>query len=107
MQSGKLRHRVDIQATTTTYATDGQPTEAWATVASAWAWVKPNSAREFMEARSQESNVTDQVVMRYEDYPSLTMAHRLKHGDRILNIAALMNEGERDRQWSAMCVEVV
>jgi len=107
MQSGKLRHRVDIQALTRAYGTDGHPTDTWATSVSVWAWVKPLSARELMEARSQESQVSHQVIMRYEDCPTLTMAHRLKYGDRVLNIGSLFSEGERDRQWVAMCIEVV
>ena len=62
MDTGKLRHTVEIQERVDTYAPDGV-TPLWSTVATRKAAIKPATAEEFLEADRTGSVAPRTLVM--------------------------------------------
>ena len=107
MRAGQLRHRIEVQALTRTRnATSGGFTEAWAEPGrQMWAHVRPLSAREFMEAQANQSDITHTVVIRY-DTPLPSPKDRIRFRGRFLHIvSAITNMDERDRWLVMKCTE--
>ncbi len=77
MMTGKLRHRLDVQAFTEVVdPSTGYRTKSWATVhAAVPADIEPLSGREFLAAAASQSQVTSRIIIRY--LPGITAAHRL------------------------------
>ena len=105
MQAGKLRHHLEVQAATETRDAHGGVTRDWRTVDMRWAAVEPLTGRELFEAQQVQGRATVRVRMR--PYGDLTPSHRLKFGDRVLNIDSIQNIDERDREMEVLCVEAI
>lgn len=80
MRSGKLRHRVDIQALDLVQDPDsGEMVSGWTTV---WPKVpasfEPLSARDLMAAQAAQSEATARVMIRYRQgvLPTMRVLHR-------------------------------
>jgi SPP1 family predicted phage head-tail adaptor len=72
--SGDLRHRVQLQALTTAQnPVTGEIEQSWSTIAEPWAQVVPMSAREFVAAAAEQSEVRGRMVMRYRGEVDATM----------------------------------
>ena len=105
MQSGKLRHLVDIQTVTATRDSTGQATNAWAdTSTNQRAFIRPLRGNELMIARQVTPQVTHEITMRN---PTLTHLQRLQEagGSRTFNILSIINVNERDHEKRILCVE--
>lgn len=87
LYAGKLRHRIDIQVKTETQdAITGAITHTWATYDGCTnipASVEPLSAREFIAAQANQSEIVARIVIRYRT--GLTAAMRIIHGSTIYN----------------------
>jgi SPP1 family predicted phage head-tail adaptor len=85
MDAGKLRHRVDFERRINTQdPVTGEVVPVWQKLATAVpASIEPLSAREFLAAKSLQSEVTTRIVVRYR--AGLNAAMRIKHGSRIYN----------------------
>jgi len=101
--AGRLRHRVEIQNPTATPDAQGGQTLAYATVERAWAAIEPVGARDRWATAQMQVWVTHNVTLRYT--PTVTMASRLLHGARVLNIVQLTNVDERNRELRLLCAE--
>ncbi len=95
MRSGALRHRVAIQRATETLDAFGQTSRAWATLATVWASIEPTGGSETVKGRAIRADQTHEVRMRHTD---CTTGDRLTLGARVLNIVAVVNVAERDRE---------
>ena len=74
LAAGKLRHKVLIQYPLTTQDPNtGAMIVEWTDVASVWASVEPLSAREFIAAGAEQSEVSGKVIMRRRDDINATM----------------------------------
>lgn len=74
LAAGKLRHKVLIQYPLTTQdPATGAMIVVWTDVASVWASVEPLSAREFIAASAEQSEVNGKVVIRRRDGIDATM----------------------------------
>ena len=72
--AGKLRHKVTIQyAAITQDPNTGAMIENWTELASVWASVEPLSAREFISAGAEQSEVKGKIIMRRRDDVNATM----------------------------------
>jgi SPP1 family predicted phage head-tail adaptor len=99
LAAGNLRHRVALQAPVIVQDPDtGEMETTWETVAEPWAEVIPMSAREFVAAAAEQSEVRGRIVIRYRDGVDATMrvVHRGKwyaiHGvaeDKVSGIECL------------------
>lgn len=102
IQAGQLRHRVEVQVRSVT-KTRGIVTETWATEMLIWAKVSPLAGRELERAREVVANATHQVQTRYR--VGINTRKRLRHDNRILNIEAVQDVDERNRELILTCVE--
>jgi SPP1 family predicted phage head-tail adaptor len=66
--AGKLRHKVTLQAPTTTQDSDtGEQVVEWHTIAEPWAEIAPLSGREYLAAGAEQSEVRGRITIRYRD----------------------------------------
>ena len=66
MQSGKLKHLIEIERKTETKDADiGESVFAWSRVIRAWASMEPLSARELIRVREFSSEITTRFEIRY------------------------------------------
>lgn len=104
MRAGLLRHRVTIQAPTTTVNERGAQTPGWAEVATVWAEVRTPTGRERSGDERTVAVLSHVVTMRYR--PGLTAAHRLKWGDRVFSLLATPDPDNRRRMLVCQCQEI-
>lgn len=97
--SGDLRHRVRIEAPTGGQVQDpntGEMTSEWETVADVWADVVPMSAREFVAAGAEQSEVRGRMVIRYREDVDATM--RVFYRGRYYAIFGVMPDDVSGRE---------
>lgn len=104
MKIGDLRKQLIVQAEQQTPDGAGGYALAWTTLASVWANISPLTGRELYTAGHQESRVTHKVTMRWRKDLAITPDMRLLYNERVLNIRAVINEGERN-QYAILLVE--
>ncbi|AOV02390.1 phage head closure protein [Delftia tsuruhatensis] len=104
LESGKLRHRVRIEAYTEQRDSSGEVIQnqetgevlmAWQQVATVWAAVEPLSAREFIQSAATQSQVTARITIRQRDdlLPSMRLVHvRSGRQGVIYNPAAFLED---------------
>lgn len=108
---GKLRHKIELQSYTTSPDAAGQPIKTYSTYATAWAWIRPMSGRELMNAQQPVGEITHKVTIRYNS--SLDESHRIKYYDykketyRYFDINYIGNFDERNIYQELMCKEKV
>tara|TARA_Y100000815_G_scaffold274502_1_gene308828 strand:- start:14816 stop:15148 length:333 start_codon:yes stop_codon:yes gene_type:complete len=81
MRAGKLRHKVTIQAPGLTQdPVSGEMLPGWTDFASVWASIEPLSARDFIAAQANQSEITARIVIRYREgiLPTMRIIHRGK-----------------------------
>jgi SPP1 family predicted phage head-tail adaptor len=106
MQSGKLRHRVVLQAEAPSQdATTGAITNGWTTFATVWASVEPLSAREFIAAGGVGSGVVARVVIRY--LAGVVPSMRIVHGSRTFNIEGVLADKKSGTEYLTLPVSEV
>ena len=90
MQIGRLNRRVEIQESTSTQGVDGASVLAWSTVKTVWASIVPASANESAgRGNAVMATASHGLRMRYKAYPTLTMRHRFKYGERVFLISSI------------------
>lgn len=107
MRAGSLRHRVELQEPVDS-ARDayGSKKPTWNTVFSNIPMeIRPISGKEAEVVRQTHPNVTHFGRVRYS--PEFTSLRRLKEGDRIFEIEAVLNLGERNREMRLELKEAV
>lgn len=86
LSSGRLRHRVRIEAWTLLVDSNGEAIQnpatgeesrRWEEVATVWGAIEPLSAREFIAAQAVQSHIVARITIRYRD--GLDAAMRLVH----------------------------
>lgn len=81
MRAGKLRHKVTIQAPGLTQdPVTGEIRPEWTDFASVFASIEPLSARDFIAAQANQSEITARIVIRYREglLPTMRILHRGK-----------------------------
>jgi SPP1 family predicted phage head-tail adaptor len=109
VRAGLLRYRIEIQADVATVETDadeyGDVPERWETEATVWGRVEQTGGRESWQADQVQPDVTALVTIRY--YSGVTPKHRLKIGDRILQVRSAIDPDGRRRELRVGCTEEV
>ena len=96
LAAGKLRHRLLIQKPVTTQNTStGEMQVTWTDVASVWGSMEPLSAREFIAANAEKSEVTGKAVIRHRDDVDETM--RIVYRGKTHNILGVLSDN-----WSGL-----
>lgn len=104
MRAGRLRHRVRLERKTTADDGAGGVTETWAHYKSVYAAVIPLAGQELFAAQQVMPRVSHRVELRYDS--GVTADMRVNHRDRILDIQAVLNIDERDRETHLLCEEL-
>ena len=104
MNIGKLRHRIEIQSYTTVRE-GGQNVKTWSTRETLWAWVRPMSGREKMNAQQVAAEITHKILIRY--YDSLAPTNRIKFGGRYFDINFIADYDEKNEFMEIMCTEKI
>jgi SPP1 family predicted phage head-tail adaptor len=107
-RAGSLNRRVTIQSRSTGQDGAGQQLTSWSDVATVWASIEPLSGRELERAQALHSEITHQVVIRYDvaySNPAQMAARRLNFGGRIFNIHAALETDMAHHEIALMCSE--
>lgn len=108
MNPGSLNKRIEIQAVTETEDGYGGITEAWATVFKRWANVRPVGGREPYINDQRLAELSLVVTVRYDSSTkTITPKHRIKYGDRYLEIDSVVNVQEQNQELRVFCNEYV
>ena len=99
---GKLRERVTVQIASGTTNALGETVLTWNNSSAVWASVEGVSAREALISGQQETSVTHRLRLRY--LPGLTQQMRFSWRSRTLEIASLLEHGNRS-EHEAICQE--
>lgn len=101
--SGSLRHKVQLQALTITQnPVTGEVENTWGTIAEPWAEIVPMSAREFVAAASEQSEVRGRIVIRYRDNIDASM--RILYRGKHYAIFGVMNDAESGKEHMTLMV---
>lgn len=96
MQSGKLRHKVNIQTASESLDTSGTPTYTWGTLYTAWMEITPLQGRELFNVKQILPEVTLQGRMRYRS--GITTSARISFGSKIYGIDGIVNTEEKNKE---------
>lgn len=100
IQAGKLRHRVVIQSPVETQdQNDGSVIVQWEDIATVWASIEPLSAKEFIAAQSETSQITTRITVRYRS--DITAKMRLYHAskDMYYNIEGVLADKDSGLEY--------
>lgn len=95
--SGRLRHKVQLQENRITQdPVTGEMVSAWETIAQPWADVVPMSAREFVAASAEQSEIRGRIVIRYRGDVDASM--RIVHRGKWYAIQGVMEDAESGKE---------
>lgn len=100
---GRLRNKVALQKATETSDGAGGCTEAWSTIASIYADIRPTGGDEAYRQGKVQDKVTHKIFVRYRS--DIQPYYRIQYESRIFNIKNIMNIDERDRFLELTCSE--
>ncbi|MFA6063875.1 MAG: phage head closure protein [Gallionella sp.] len=106
LQSGYLRHRVALQRPTYSQNTStGEQTLTWVDVATVWAAIEPLSAREFMAAQSEQSQIDTRITIRQRsDVIASWRAVHMVNGSagKIYNVHGVLADKESGLEYASL-----
>lgn len=106
--ASRLNRRITLQARGTGFDDYGQPSEAWADVATVWANIKPISGREKLAAMAVDVQTSQTVMIRYNPdyYPATKVSGwRIKYQDRYLSITSAIDVDDARKYIVFDCIE--
>lgn len=107
MQAGKLRHRVQIQQLIQTQDPDtGSAQVAWsdwpASGKKLWASIEALSARDFIAAQANQSEITARIVIRYR--PGILPTMRILHRGKVYAIQGALPDADSGLEYITLPV---
>jgi len=103
VSAGRLRHRVRVDVPVETPDGAGGLTVVWTPLATVWAEICPQQAREAVTAQQVEARTTHLIRLRYRFDILPTM--RVVFGTRTFAIRGVLDDGERRRYLTLFCEE--
>ena len=100
---GDARQRAVLEAKVLTPDGGGGFLEAWEAYASIWAALEPQAGTESLQAGRLESRVSHRVTIRRRS--DVSANHRLRLGNRVLAIRAVLDEGVESLWMRLLCEE--
>jgi SPP1 family predicted phage head-tail adaptor len=98
MRAGKLRHRIQIQAPGQSQdPVTGEMVSSWVDFAAVFASVEPLSAREFIAAQANQSEITARITLRYRSDLLPTM--RILHRGKVYAIQGLLPDAKSGLEY--------
>lgn len=105
MRIGKLRHKCTIESYSASLNTFGEEAKTWATFCTAWCDIKPLNGNEKYVGAEKYATATHQVIMRF--YAGIAPKMRLKYGERVFDIQAVLNVNEASKMMQLIVEEAV
>lgn len=105
METGLMRHKIELQQLVSTRNEYGEPTNEWKTAASVRASISPVSGRDFLAAMKEHSEVTHKITIRY--CKIATPAMRVVYQARVFQIMHIIDPWENHTEMTLMCKELV
>lgn len=96
LDSGKLRSKISVERETLTKDSVGGQQSTWTRIYFAFAWIRPVSGFERVQAQKLEADITHDIFIRFTK--DLKPQDRIIYNDRIMQIRAVLNVEERN-QW--------
>lgn len=103
--AGDLRHRVELQAASTTRDRVGGLVTTWATLATVWAKVEPMSARESWWRQQMNAAAAWKISLRYR--ADLTTKHRIVYDGRTFEVRGVTDPDQGKRYLELACDELI
>jgi SPP1 family predicted phage head-tail adaptor len=86
---------------------DGEITDTWSEIATAWAAINPLEGRELWTAQQHYADVTHQIYIRYESrLADLDAKHRITWGSRVFDIAYVLKVDEENYEMTLLAKEM-
>lgn len=105
MNSGKLKHRIEVQESINTRDEFGAiSSQTWETFCLMWASIEPLSGREYFTAVQMQSEISHKITMRYKS--GIKPHYRILWNGRIFDIQSILNKEERNIELIFYCSEV-
>lgn len=105
MRAGQLRHKIKIQAKTTTRDTNGQALEAWTDLHTVFGRIEPLSGRELLNAKAINPEIDHRITVRYVN--GITAKNRIAFGSRVFQILSAICPEEKKAELQLMAKEQV
>ncbi len=106
MRTGRLRTRLHIEESVETRTDDGGVSSGWASIGTAWAWVRGLRGKELFSAQMINPLTTHKITMHYRAGIDSQLRLVDMTGSRIFNIESVVNVDERNRTLEMVCTEV-
>jgi SPP1 family predicted phage head-tail adaptor len=103
MESGKLRHVIEIQSKTDSSDGQGGITETWTEFVTTRCSVLTNAGNEKDSGYQTEARATHEIRMRY--YPSIDSSMRALFNGRVLNFIRVDNVKELNKEIRITAIE--
>lgn len=98
--AGRLRHVVSVERQVEVVDSNGDHLREWEYVTSVRAEIKPMSGRELLLAQQVQSNVSVNIVIRYNALVNATM--RVKKNGTIYTVQAVIPDPESGNEWMTL-----
>lgn len=106
INSGDLRHRIEIWENKRTKNELGETTYEWKKINKIWASVVPQTGKmQSQQAETILTNVTHKIIIRYSAEPNITKDMQIFHRDHQYEIEYILNPYERDETLEIFCKE--
>ena len=105
MRAGQLRNRLVLQSKTETRGAAGGVATTWTTQATVWGGIHPISGKEYTAIQQTQNEAEVKIIIRYQS--SIDETWRVVNGGRAYSIVSVINENDRDRMITLMCLKGV
>lgn len=104
--AGTLDRRIMIEVPGTSKDSFGQPTQMWNPYLRVWAKIRAVTGKELYAASGFTSQVTHMITIRYLGTSRVQSNMRVKYGQRIFLIQAVLDPDEQKRELNLICFEL-
>ena len=104
LQAGSLRHRIQINAQSTTADESGQLQQTWTVLYQCWAAIAAITSKELYSVTGYTSDVTHKITIRY---PAVTVKPQMQvaYQGRTFIVQAISDPDETKKQLDLLCLE--
>lgn len=100
---GKMRYKVKVERATNTRDAGGGLSQAFSSVATIYANIKPKSANSAYRQGMLQEKVTHEITIRY--MKNIDTNSKITYGTRSFAVNGIVNVDERDRFLTLLCEE--
>ncbi len=105
MESGKLRHILEIQRATQVQSSSGEAVPTWSKIGETWGDILPVRGREVFAGARFYTDITHRIIIR--TFEGLTPRDRIVFGSRTFDVDSVADSRELRHQMEVLATEVV